>query len=86
MTLVPFDFLLCDAGHRCQDLAKLAAAGQLGVGRSPQACPSHMLDRSASRAGGDAAYSSASLGVTDQLTITRLEQGAAILQAHVDAL
>jgi hypothetical protein len=27
-----------------------------------------------------------SLGVTDQLTITRLEQGAAILQAHVDAL
>jgi hypothetical protein len=27
-----------------------------------------------------------SLGVTDQLTITRLEQVAAILQAHVDAL
>jgi hypothetical protein len=27
-----------------------------------------------------------SLGVTNQLTITRLEQGAAILQAHVDAL
>ena len=27
-----------------------------------------------------------SLGVTDQLRVTRLEQGAAILQAHVDAL
>jgi len=61
MTLVPFDFLLCDAGHRCQDLPKLAAAGQLGLGRSPEGCPPQMLDQRASRAVGDAACSSASL-------------------------
>ena len=61
MTLVPFDFLLCVAWHRCQDLTKLAATGQLGVGRSPEGCPPQMFDQRASRAVGDAACSSASL-------------------------
>src|SRR5260370_8394996 len=56
-----FHLLLCDAGHRCQDLTQLAAAGQLAVGCSPQGCPPQMLDHRSSRAVGDAASSPASL-------------------------